>query len=159
MNVIKLESILDKYIIVVDGDESRIVYYVDDSRIFSIHITGSGRGARNAALSKNTFKTLKKAEKGIQYLDTCHFLYKFRAIKVSELKLLSEKGYNFLMEDIEDYNRDIFFEIEEGKKSKKEDNKKYKKLKNTAIDLVKNGSICSIEYNEDNDTIIILKEK
>ena len=53
---IKLKSILDKYIIVVDGDEKKVVYDVDDSSIFSVSITGCGRGARNAVLSKKTFK-------------------------------------------------------------------------------------------------------
>ncbi len=74
---IKLKSILDKYIIVVDGDEKKVVYDVDDSSIFSVSITGCGRGARNAVLSKKTFKTLKDAEKGIKYLDTCYWNFKF----------------------------------------------------------------------------------
>ena len=45
---IMIESILDKYIIVVDGDEQKVVYDIDDSSIFSVSITGCGRGARNA---------------------------------------------------------------------------------------------------------------
>ena len=52
----KIDNLLDKYLIVVDGNENKIVYDVDDSRIFSVHITGCGRGARNAVLSKKLLK-------------------------------------------------------------------------------------------------------
>ena len=118
---IKLESILDKYIIVVEGDEKKVVYDVDDSSIFSVSITGCGRGARNAVLSKKTFKTLKEAEKGIKYLDTCLWNFKFKAIKVSELKRLSKKGWDILINDIEDFNWgvDIEREMEAEKKRRK----------------------------------------
>ena len=156
MSIIKLESILDKYIIVVDGDESKIVYSVDDSRIFSIHITGSARGARNAVLSKTTFKSLSAAKRGIKHLDTCHYSYKFKAIKVSDLALLSEKGWYFLMEDIDSYNKDVVFEKEIENNSKKEEKERYKKLKKEAITLVKNGCVYSIEHDEVNNVIIHL---
>lgn len=151
---IKLESILGKYIIVVDGDEKKVVYDVDDSSIFSVSITGRGRGARNAVLTKKTFKSLKDAEKGIKYLDTCFWNYKFKAIKVSELKELSEKGWNILIEDIESFNWDVDFENDCEKKREKEEREKYLELKNKAIKLVEYGYIYSIEEYE-NDEIII----
>ena len=152
---IKLESILDKYIIVVDGDEKKVVYDVDDSSIFSVSITGCGRGARNAVLSKNTFKTLQEAEKGIKYLDTCYWRLKFKAIKVSELKDLSEKGWDILIKDIEGFNWDADFEREMEVKIEKEEKEKYLELKNKAIKLVESGYIYSIEEEDDNNGIII----
>ena len=151
---IKLESILDKYIIVVDGDEKKVVYDVDDSSIFSVNITGCGRGARNAVLSKNTFKTLKDAKKGIKYLDTCHWNLKFKAIKVSELKSLSGKGWDILIKDIEGFNLDADFEKEMEVERAKEENKRYFELKNKAKKLVESGYIYSIEDDENNEVII-----
>ena len=151
---IKLESILDKYIIVVDGDEKKVVYDVDDSSIFSVSITGCGRGARNAVLSKKTFKTLKEAEKGIKYLDTCYWNFKFKAIKVSELKSLSEKGWDILIKDIEGFNWDVDIKREIEAEIRKEEEKKYLELKNKAIELVESGYIYSIEEDEDNEIII-----
>lgn len=151
---IKLESILDKYIIVVEGDEKKVVYDVDDSSIFSVSITGCGRGARNAVLNKKTFKTLKEAEKGIKYLDTCCWNLKFKAVKVSELKSLSERGWNILIEDIKDFNLDVDFEKEWEAKREKEEKGKYLELKNKAIKLVESGYIYSIEEDEDNEIII-----
>jgi uncharacterized membrane protein len=151
---IELESILDKYIIVVDGDEKKVVYDVDDSSIFSVSITGSGRGARNAVLSKKTFKTFKEAEKGIKYLDTCHWHFKFKAIKVSELKDLSEKGWDILIKDIEGFNWHADFEKKMEAKRQEEERRKYLELKNTAIKLVKSEYIYSIEEDENNEIII-----
>ena len=151
---IKLKSILDKYIIVVDGDEKKVVYDVDDSSIFSVSITGCGRGARNAVLSKKTFKTLKDAEKGIKYLDTCYWNFKFKAIKVSELKELSEKGWDILIKDIESFNWDADFEREMKVKREKEEKEKYLELKNKAIKLIESEYIYSIE-EDDNNVIII----
>lgn len=151
---IKLESILDKYIIVVEGDEKKVVYDVDDSSIFSVSITGCGRGARNAVLNKKTFKTLKEAEKGIKYLDTCCWNLKFKVVKVSELKSLSERGWNILIEDIKDFNLDVDFEKEWEAKREKEEKGKYLELKNKAIKLVESGYIYSIEEDEDNEIII-----
>ena len=52
----KITDINNKYIIVVK-DEKKVVYDVDDSSIFSVHITGTKRGARNAVISNKTFKT------------------------------------------------------------------------------------------------------
>ncbi len=150
---ITIESILDKYIIVVDGDEKKIVYDVDDSRIFSVHITGCGRGARNAVLSRGTFKTRKEAEKGIKYLNTC-WLFKFKAIKVSELKGLSERGWNILIEDIKDFNLDVDFENEIEAERKEEERKKQLKLKKEAMKLVESEIIYSIETYEDDEIII-----
>ena len=151
---IKLESILDKYIIVVDGDEKKVVYDVDDSSIFSVSITGCGRGSRNAVLSKKTFKTLKEAEKGIKYLDTCYWNFKFKAIKVSELKSLSEKGWDILIKDIEGFNWADDFKKEMKAKREKEEKGKYLELKNKAIKLVELGYIYSIEEDENNEIII-----
>jgi hypothetical protein len=151
---IKLESILDKYIIVVDGDEKKVVYDVDDSSIFSVSITGCGRGARNAVLSKKTFKTLKEAEKGIKYLDTCYWNFKFKAIKVSELKSLSEKGWDILIKDIEGFNWSADFEKEMESERAKEEKKRYSELKGKAINLVESEYIYSIEEDENNGIII-----
>lgn len=150
---ITIESILDKYIIVVDGDEQKVVYDIDDSRIFSVHITGCGRGARNSVLSRKTFKTLKEAEKGIKYLNTC-WLFKFKAIKVSELKGLSERGWNILIEDIEDFNLDVDFENEIEAEKEEEERERQLKLKREAMKLVESEIIYSIETCEDNEIII-----
>lgn len=150
---ITIESILDKYIIVVDGDEQKVVYDIDDSSIFSVSITGCGRGARNAVLSKKTFKTLKDAEKGIKYLNTC-WLFKFKAIKVSELKGLSERGWNILIEDIKDFNLGVDFENEMEAEEKEEEMEKQLKLKREAIKLVESKIIYSIETCEDDEIII-----
>jgi len=150
---IKLESILDKYIIVVDGDEKKVVYDIDDSSIFSVSITGCGRGARNAVLSKKTFMSLKKAKKGIKYLNDC-WNFKFKAIKVSELKKLSDRGWNILIDDIKDFNWSADFEKEMEVKRKKEEEEKYSELKNKAAKLIEYGYIIAIEEDE-NDEIII----
>jgi len=151
---IKLESILDKYIIVVHGDEKKVVYDVDDSSIFSVSITGCGRGARNAVLNKKTFKTLKEAEKGIKYLDTCYWNLKFKAIKVSELKSLSKKGWDILIKDIEGFNWYADFKRGLEAKREKEEKEKYLELKNKAIKLVESEYIYSIEEDENNEVII-----
>lgn len=145
----KLEKILEKYIIVVEGNEKKIVYDIDDSRIFSVHITGCGRGARNAVLSTKTFKTLNQAEKGIKYLDTCYWNCKFKAIKVSELKSLSEKGWDYLLEDIEYYNFTRKMDKDFEKESRKESLLKYNELEKEAIELIKNGRIDRITQSEE----------
>ena len=153
---IKLKNILDKYIIVVDGDEKKIVYDVDDERIFSVHITGCGRGARNASLNNKTFKTSRNAEKGIKYLDTCYWSFKFKAMKVSELEVLNKAGYEYLISDIDSYNSDVDFYKEMEKERKKESKAEYLKLRNAAIDLVNSNVILSIEELEDEDAISIV---
>jgi hypothetical protein len=108
---LELENIKEKFIIVVDGDEKKVVYDLDDSRIFSVHITGCGRGARNAVLSKSTFyNTKKEARTGINYLNTCNWNAKFKSIKVKDLGKHSEIGYKYLLEDIKWFNCDIDFE-------------------------------------------------
>lgn len=140
----KIDNLLDKYLIVVDGDEKKIVYDVDDSRIFSVHITGCGRGARNAVLSTKTFKNLNQAEKGIEYLDTCYWNYKFKAIKVSELENISKEGFDYLLEDIEDYNFSRKLEKDFEKQSRKETLLKYIELEKDAIKLIKDGNIDGI---------------
>ena len=150
---ITIESILDKYIIVVDGDEQKVVYDIDDTSIFSISITGIKRGAKFAVLSRGTFKTRKEAEKGIKYLNTC-WLFKFKAIKVSELKGLSERGWNILIEDIEDFNLGVDFENEMEAEEKEAEMEKQLKLKREAIKLVESKIIYSIETCEDDEIII-----
>jgi hypothetical protein len=150
-----IDKVLDKYVIVVDGDEEKVVYDVDDSRIFSVHITGCGRGARNAVLSRKTFKTVEEADKDIKYLNTCHWTYKFKAIKVSDLKGISEKGWNILVDDIEDYNWDVDFEKEMKAKRDKEEKAKYLELKKKATDLIGCGLIYSIDENEEDNYVLI----
>jgi hypothetical protein len=154
---IKIEEILDKYIIVVDGDEKKVVYDVDDSCIFSVAITGCGRGARNAVLSKSTFKTLDEAEKGIKYLDTCHWNFKFKTIKVSELKNVSEKGWDILIKDIEHFNWDCDFEYALEIKRKKEEEERKLELKKQAIEIVNSLFIDSIYESEGEIIITLLK--
>ncbi len=156
---INLKSILDKYIIVVDGSEEKVVYDVDDSRIFSVHVTGCGRGARNAVLTNNTFKSLKQANKGIDYLNACRLNCFFKAVKVSELKGISEKGYNWLIEDIEDNNRDFEFYKEIENKSKEEARENQAILKQNAIELLHESYVFSIEENEEENIIIITINK
>ncbi len=146
---LKLENLLEKYIIVVDKKEERVVYDIDDSRIFSVKITGCGRGARNAVLTKNTFFTsLKKAEKGLTYLNSCGWGCPFKIIKVSDLKELSEKGYNYLLEDIDDYNLDIDFMREIEKESKKEIDTQYKNLLDRAYNLVNCNIVMDVVEEE-----------
>lgn len=145
----KIDKLLDKYIIVVEGQEHKIVYDVDDSRIFSVHITGCGRGARNAVLSTKTFKTLNQAEKGIKYLDTCYWNCKFKAIKVFELENLSKKGWDYLLEDIEDYNFSRRLDKDFEKQSRKESLLKYNELEKEAINLIKEGNIDRIYCSEE----------
>src|SRR5574344_515018 len=152
---LNLDDILDKYIIVVDGDEKKVVYDVDDSRIFSVSITGCGRGARNAVLSEDTFKTLEDAEKGIKYLDTCYWNFKFKAIKVSKLKNLSIKGWNILVEDINHFNMNIDFQNEINCKREEENSRKRLELKMKAISLIETMEISSIS-TEDGETVITL---
>jgi len=122
---------------------------------FPVSITGCGRGARNAVLSKSTFKTLKEAEKGIKYLDTCYWVYDFKIIKVSELKDISKRGWEILIEDIEEFNRDVDFEKEMEAERSKEAKKNYLELKNKAIDLVNVGYIENIDEDIDENEFII----
>lgn len=124
---IKLESILDQYIIVVDGDEKKVVYDID------YNTNECGSGARNALLSKKTFKTLKEAENGIKHLN--HKEFEFKVIKVFELKDLSEKGWNDLIKNIEDFNLSVDFEKEMEIKSKKEENERFLELKTKELEL------------------------
>jgi len=141
---INLEDILDKYIIVVKGDEKKVVYDVDDSRI---SITGCGRGARNTVLSENTFKTLKEAEEGIKELSNCLWGYIFKAIKVSELKDISVEGWDILIEDLKDYNWTIDFE-------KREKEEEQSKLKNRALEIINSEYVYSIDLGEENEIVI-----
>lgn len=154
----KIDKLLDKYIIVVDGEEHKIVYDVDDSRIFSVHITGCGRGARNAVLSTKTFKSLNNAEKGIKYLNTCFWNCKFKAIKVSELEQVSKKGWNYLLEDIENYNFSRKLDKDFEKQSRKESLLKYKELEKEAINLIKDGNVDRIySFEEGIYKIVVYK--
>ena len=155
----KIDNLLDKYLIVVDGNENKIVYDVDDSRIFSVHITGCGRGARNAVLSTKTFKTLNQAEKGIKYLDTCYWNCKFKAIKVSELESLSKKGWDYLLEDIEYYNFSRKFDKDFEKESRKESLLKYNELEKEAIELIKDGNIDRIYCEEEGVYKIVIYKR
>lgn len=155
----KIDNLLDKYLIVVDNDEKKIVYDVDDSRIFSVHITGCGRGARNAVLSTKTFKTLKQAEKGIKYLNTCYWNCKFKAIKVSELEKLSKKGWDFLLEDIEDYNFTRKLDKDFERESRKESIRQYSVLEKETVELVKNGVIDRIECEEEGVYKIVIYKR
>lgn len=155
----KIDNLLDKYLIVVDNDEKKIVYDVDDSRIFSVHITGCGRGARNAVLSTKTFKTLKQAEKGIKYLNTCYWNCKFKAIKVSELEKLSKKGWDFLLEDIEDYNFTRKLDKDFERESRKESIRQYSVLEKETFELVKNGVIDRIECEEEGIYNIVIYKR
>ena len=154
---IELESVLDRYVIVVDGEEEKVVYDVDDSCIFSVSITGCGRGARNAVLSKKTFKSLKNAMKGIEYLDTCYWRYKFKAIMVSELKEISEKGWNILIDDIEEYNRGVDFEKEMEIERNKESEARYLALRNKAVEIINSGYISSVEEDDENIITITVR--
>lgn len=154
-NKLKLEKLLNKYIIVVDKDEKKVVYDIDDSRIFSVHITGCGRGARNTVLTNRTFKSLKDTERGIKYLDTCYWTCKFKAVLFSEYKSISETGYNYLIYDINDYNRDIDLEKEIKKERDKKEKAEYLELKNKAINLLNSYHILSIDNN---DEIITLSQ-
>jgi hypothetical protein len=104
---IDLDDLQNHWLIVVDGEEHKVVYEVDDERIFSSKITGLGRGCRSALISHKTFKDSKvKADKGIKYLDTCHFSCKFKIIQVKDL---DSKGLKFLKEDIDSFNRDASY--------------------------------------------------
>lgn len=153
---ININSIQDKYIIVIDGQEHKVVYDVDDSRVFSVHVTGCGRGARNAVLTKNTFKSLKIAQKGCEWMRTC-FSGTFKAIKVSELKAFSEKGYNWLVEDIESYNWDIDWYREREKEEKSIAKQEQKLLELRAKDVLSNKHLLEIAETEDEIIITFLK--
>jgi hypothetical protein len=156
---IKLEDILDKYVIVVLGNEKKIVYDVDDSRIFSVHITGCGRGARNASISHSTFKTIEQAKKGIKYLDTCHWTDVFTCLKVSDLRDNFKIGWAYLIQDIANFNDHIDFEEkmerDERMKHAKEAVERHREATRLlACSLVE--SICENEYGE---TVITLYKK
>jgi len=153
----EIDNIQNTYIIVVDGNEKEIVYDVDDSSIFSVHITGCGRGARNAVLSEDTFKTLENAEKGIEWLDSCHWNHAFKAIKVSELKEISSIGYKYLVDDINSYNDDIGWNNEREKERIEKSEIEYKERKDKALELVKFNPIFSINEYDDEITITLLK--
>lgn len=156
---IKLQDIMDKYLIVVLGDAKKIVYDVDDSRIFSVHITGCGRGARNASLNLNTFKTLEQAKKGIRYLDTCHWNHTFTCLKVSELRDNFKIGWAFLIQDIKDFNDHIDFvekmERDERVKRTKEAIERHRE----ATQILECSLVESISENEYGQIIITLYTK
>lgn len=152
---IRLELVLDKYLIVVNNDERKIVYDIDDSSIFSSSVIGCKRGARNAVLSHETFKTLDEAEVGLSYLNTCHWSYEFKIIKVSELQKLSEHGWNILLEDINEFNLGIDFETENKYEMEASEKIRYSNLHNNAINIIESGHICSIE--EDDDCVVTIK--
>lgn len=153
---LELSKLLNKYILVVVGEEHKVVYSVDDSRIFSVKITGCGRGARNAALSKNTFFTsLNKAIKACVYMNSLTLNCNFRVIEVEELKSVSKKGYDYLIEDIASFNFEVeannSYERDKIKKEKQE----YINLKNEAMLLLKSNYILSIDYESDNIRITL----
>jgi hypothetical protein len=154
---INIDKIQDRHIIVVHGDEKKVVYDCDDSRIFSVHITGCGRGARNAVLSRKTFMNLKQADKGIKYLDDCFWTCKFRIIKVSELEKISMVGYQYLIEDIKGYNSDIDWSRKMEIESKKEAQREYSEMSAKARNLINDNLIISIK-EEDDVTIIKLSK-
>lgn len=152
----ELKIDLEKYLIVVEGQEEKVVYDVDDSSIFSSKIVGCGRGARNAVVSKKTFKTLDEANLGIKYLDSC-FRYKFKAIKVSELKKVSRKGWDILVEDVIGYNWSVNFNNNAEKESNRKQKVAYLELRQKAISLVSNNHVYSIEEDSEEEGVVIIR--
>ena len=153
-----INKYLNHYLIVVDGQEEKVVYDIDDSRIFSSKITGCRRGARNAVLTTKTFLTSEQAENGIKYLDSCFWNFKFKTIKVHELEKMSKKGYEILLDDIESFNFDIAFENKREKEEKKKAREELKNRKELFEALIENRYKDSF-YDEGNNTIeVILKQ-
>lgn len=114
--LIELDELQDFWLIIVDGEEYKVVYEIDDERIFSSKVTGIGRGSRSALISHKTFKENRdKAEKGIVYLDTCYFSCKFKAVQVKEL---CDEALKFLKEDIDSFNRDVTYHNDLERKAK-----------------------------------------
>lgn len=148
-----MDNILNSYIIVVDGNEERVVYDIDDEKIFSVHVVGCSRGSKIAVLNENTFMSLAKSVKNIEYLESC-FRYDFKVIKVSDLKTFSEKSYKNLLYDIENFNRNVDFHREIENKEIEDKENQYKKLHIDTIDLIENNIIESVTQI---DNIVTIK--
>jgi len=119
MKKIRLSTIENKYVIVADGN--KIVYDLDDERIFSIHSTGCGRGARFAIFNERAvFHTLVDTNKGIKYLKSCYFVCEFKPVKISDLIKRNVKAYNHLINDIKEYNDKVKEHYLTTKKAKEE---------------------------------------
>ena len=156
---LELSKLLNRYLIVVVGEEHKVVYSVDDSRIFSVHITGCGRGARNAVLSKDTFFTsLKKAIKSCDYMNSLNLNYKFMVIQFGELEIISKKGSNYLIEDIASFNFEVGAKNRYEKDKIKKEKQEYKKLLNEAILLLKSNYILSVDYDSDEIVITLSRQ-
>jgi hypothetical protein len=156
MKKLKFKEIEKKYIIVVDGDEEKVVYNVDDSSIFSVHVTGVGRGARNASLSNNTFKSLSEVDEDIKYLENSWTL-KFKAIRLDDYEKVSPKGYKNLIMDIEEYALEYSFEKQYQKKLKMERFIELGEDKKRAIELINAAISISVHENEDEAIIDLQK--
>jgi len=155
---IKLSEIENKFLIVVKGEEHKVVYDVDDSRIFSVHVTGCGRGSRNAVLSRKTFfSNTKKTGKAIEYLESSFRGVEFCSVLFAELKNISKTGYENLIEDIEDYNRDIDFDREYQKEENAAFQAEYEKTKEKAIKLINEKFIFEIEETDDSGGYTTIK--
>lgn len=159
MKKLNVKDLLEKYIIVVDGDEKKVVYDANDSRIFSVHITGCGRGARNAALNSNTFKSMSKAFRDIEYLSFCHFSYKFKILKFSELQNFSTIGFDYLLKDIASYNESIDFKIKNKQERQKQEKENYLKLLNLTKKAIEQENIDSIKEDSEIITVTFFKSK
>ena len=157
MKKINLEDINDKFIIVVDGEEKKIVYEVDDERIFGTHVTGCGRGARNAVLSRKTFKTLDESLKAIKYLDSCFWNCNFKFLTVEKFRNDYSDAYTYLLKDIESFNWSVDFTNKFEKEEQKKREQEYTELKNQAINLVTENFVKRIETNENGDLVIIIQ--
>ena len=125
------------------------MYQIDDTDILWIHKKGgSARGSRFACLSdKSFFDTSADAEKGIDYLKTCHlskeFIDNLIIVKVSDLESLSKKTWDLLLSDIEENNESIEFNDNLDKERNEAEELKRKEL----VGKLLKGSFEEIEDN------------
>jgi len=128
----KIENIQNKFVILVEKTDKvvgknkfDVIYAIDDEDVLWIHQKrGGSRGTRFACISEKTFfHTQEHAQKGIDYLKTCHFSFNDRLsiFPVHELKYLCTNTYDILMEDVNSNNEDVNYETNRDEEAERQE--------------------------------------
>ena len=153
---LEIDKIKEQFVIVLDttGD---LVYQIDDEDVFWSHKKGGmARGSRFACISeKSFFDTEYNAQKGIDYLKTCHFsTASLVIIKVKLLEQLFKKSYEWLLSDIESNNDSVDFseEFEEARREEYE-----KEAAGELLDKLRSGTFESVQHEGDGVYTVVIK--
>lgn len=162
----KIENIQNKFVILVEKPDKvvgknkfDVIYAIDDEDVLWIHQKrGGSRGTRFACISEKTFfNTREQAQKGIDYLKTCHFSFLsindscVCIIPVHELKYFCTFTYDILMEDVNSNNEDVNYET-----NRNEEAERQEKLRAALLmQKFREGEILDFESDHEDDVYIV----